>query len=376
MNRRVLILLLLVVVLGGGALVVLLTSAPPEAPPEPTSPIAVGGGGGGEPASTLPPVVYAKIVVAAQEIPRGLAIPENGIIVREWPLAAFPSYGTSEPADVVGKIARTFIPRESPILLTQVVDNLTQLPLGERGSDAAAVLPPGLVAIALPIDRLVNVAHAPKSGDYVDVAVSFLFVDVDEEFQSILPNRVSLTTISQEGTLEIQTAIEGRVEPSGDFTSPVIVGPTERQRPRLATQRIVQSALVVYVGLFPPDGDFLGRKPPTPTPIPVEDGEPTPTPLPGPTATPVVFDPTIITLAVEPQDALALLHARDAGLPMTFLLRSAQDIARTDTQAVTLEYLLTTYGVQQPVRLPYALEPRISSIRRLADENQIPLAGQ
>lgn len=369
MNRRVLILLLLVVVLGGGAAVLLLLQQQPATPTQP-------GAGGGQVAEATPfptpiPIVYTKIVVAAQDIPRGLVIPEDGVIVREWPVEAAPAYGLSDPRDAIGFIARTDIAREMPVLSTQLVGRLADI--ARRGSDAAAIMPPGLVGIAVPIDRLTNVANAPKGGDYVDVILSFLFVDVDEEFQSRLPNRLTLTTIRQDGTIEFKQGLEGRVEPSGDFPSPVIVGPSEVQRPRLVTQRTIQAAYVIHVGTFPPDGDFLGRRP-TPTPLPPPpDGQPTPTPIPQPpTATPLPLD--MITLAVEPQDAVVLAWAIETRLPITLALRGVNDLTRTATTAVTLEYMINTYNVPQPPRLPYALEPAIRSIRRLVFTNEISLA--
>jgi Flp pilus assembly protein CpaB len=369
MNRRTLILLLLVIVLGGGAAVlVIMNQQAAEGPkPEDASPAAPGT----VPTQVFPtqiPIFYTRVLVAAQEIPRGMVIPEDGVVVREWPVESAPAYGLADPGDAIGFIARTDIAREMPILSTQLVDNLSQI--ARRGSDAAAVIPPGLVAVAVPIDRLTNVAHAPKSGDYVDVILSFLFVDVDEEFQSRLPNRLTLTTVRQDGTLEFLTGLEGRVEPSGDFQFPVIVGPSETQRPRLVTQRTIQAAFVLHVGTFPPDGDFLGRRP-TPTPLPPPpDGAPTPTPPPAqPTPTPLPLD--MITLAVEPQDAVVLVWAIESRLPITLALRSANDLTRTPTTAVTLEYMINTYNVPQPPRLPYALEPAIRSIRRLVIGNEV-----
>jgi hypothetical protein len=152
-----------------------------------------------------------------------------------------------------------------------------------------------------------------------------------------------------------------------------VVGPSEQQRPRLVTQRTIQAAFVVNVGDFPPDGDFLGRRP-TPSPIPVPTGQATPTPAPVaavPTATPK----DIITLAVEPQDAVVLIWAIESRLPITLLLRSATDQQRTTTTAVTLEYMINTFNVPQPPRLPYALEPAIRSIRQLIFSNEITFSA-
>ncbi|MBX3081661.1 MAG: hypothetical protein KF716_08485 [Anaerolineae bacterium] len=370
MNRRVLLLLLLLIVAAAALILVLfsqglLGGSPTPAPTGVTNILGTLEVPPSGPTAT--PLKLTPIVVAVQKLPRGIVIPEGAVDVQQWPVDNVPYYPIQDPKLVIGRIARTDIEVGMPILETQLVENLFDIRLSGRGSDAAAVIPSGKVAIAVPIDRLTNVAHAPKSGDRIDVIISFLFVDVDEEFQSIKPNKVSLTSVSQDGTIQILQAIEGRVEPSGDFPNPVVVGPSERQRPRLVTQRTIQNALVLYVGMFPPDGDFLGRRP-TPTPIPVTPGgPPTPTPVQsGATPTSSVYNPDIITLVVDPQDAVVLAWTVEAGLPMYFTLRSAQDESTSETLAVSLDYMLSTYQIPQPQKLPYGLEPPITSIRKLA----------
>src|SRR5205085_6621130 len=100
--------------------------------------------------------------------------------------------------------------------------------------------------------------------DHVDVIISMLFIDVDEVFQSITPNLVTLFTKTDQG-IQLEQGIGGRIDQSSIGT--VIVGPAERQRPRLVTQRTIQDALVVHVGEFPLNGRYLGVLP-TPTPVP------------------------------------------------------------------------------------------------------------
>ncbi|GAB4552655.1 MAG: hypothetical protein OHK0023_20970 [Anaerolineae bacterium] len=372
MNRTVLLLLLLVLLIGGGVAVFLVLQNQQSQQAGVTN---QGGVPTSPPQPTPTPIAFAEIVIAIQDLPRGIVIPENGVTRRLWPVQSLPQNAIENLDEVVGKIARTNIARETPVLVNQLVPSLEELGLEGIGSDAAAVLPRGRRMIAMPVDRLTNVAHAPQSGDYVDVIISFLFVDVDEEFQSRLPNKITLTTLKQDGTLEFQTGIEGRVEPSGDFPFPIIVGPSEQQRPRLVTQLTVQRALVVNVGTFPFDGDFLGRKP-TPTPLPTpEPGGPTPPPPPTPTPLP---PKDIIALGVDPQDAVVLAWAIESRLPITLVLRPARDDAQDATNAVSLEYVISNYNVPQPGRLPYSLEPAIRSIRRLilSDEVQFSQSQQ
>jgi Flp pilus assembly protein CpaB len=367
MNRRVLILLLLIVVIIViGAVVFLQQPAPPPVTTV-TGQAPVQGG------PTATPIPVARIVVAIQQIPRGMKIPREGAVdFRPWPRDAIPSDAITDPAEVVGKIARTDIFVEQPIVRNLLVDNLADI--AEKGSDAAAMVPQGQRAISLPMDRLTGLAYGIQDGDYVDVIVSFLFVDVDPNFQSLKPNKVSIITIAQDGTVQFSPPIQGELQPSNFTPGPVLISPTEIQRPRLVTQTTIQGAFVIHVGTFPLDGKFIGRPvaPPTPTEA---DNAPTKA-APPPTPTPTV--PDIITIAVSPQDAVVLSWAIEAQIPMTLTLRSVKDkgAPSNQTTAVTLQYMIENYQVAQPPALPYALEPALRSIRRIVIGNEVSLSGQ
>jgi pilus assembly protein CpaB len=323
-----------------------------------------------EPEETpLPTPDLVQVIIALQDLPRGFVITRDAIELRDWPRSALPfnAVPVEEIDEIVGQIARTDIYREQPLLRSMLVEDLTSL--ARVGSDAAAVLPSGLVAIAVPMDRLTSVAYGVQDGDSVDIILSMLFVDVDEEFQSLLPNRVTLISQDPEsGELILTTAIEGRIDPLG-FANAVI-GPSERQRPRLVTQRTIQDALVLHVGEFPPDGRFIGV-PPTPTASAeqAEDGGGEATPVPTPTET----RPDIVTLGVTPQDAVVLTYFIEVRLPITFVLRSVRDTSRVPTDPVTLDYIMTEFNIQLPGRRPYSIEPAIRSIRQLVIENQVNL---
>jgi Flp pilus assembly protein CpaB len=303
-----------------------------------------------------------NIVIAVQELPRGFRIPANAVAVRPWPASSAPFNGITNVEDVVNKIARTDIFREQPILSNMLVDDFQNLAndLGRVGSDAAAILPNNLVAIAMPVDRLTSVAYAIQDGDRVDVIVSMLFVDVDESFQTIQPNELIILTQNEEGGFTFSEPIRGR--PAQVSLGSALIQASERQRPRLLTQRTIQDALVVHTGEFPIDGRFIGV-PPTPTPVPVEEeaeteeGPPPPTPLPP--------RPDIITLGVTPQDAVLLAWAVEARLPLTLALRSATDTNQVPTEPVTLDYFMDTYRITVPGKREYTIEPALTSIRQL-----------
>ncbi|MGQ9888079.1 MAG: Flp pilus assembly protein CpaB [Aggregatilineales bacterium] len=370
MNRgRLLIVLALVIILGAVIVVAVLPSLNP-APAAPPSSFA-----NGEqvivqqPVGPTPtPMQFVEIVIAVQDLPRGFRIPvEGAVALRPWPEVSTPVNAIFNLEDVIGKIPRTRIAREQPILTTMITDDFQSL--DEVGSDAAAILPRGLIAISLPIDRRTSVAYAIQPGDRVDVLFSMLFVDVDDAFQTIAPNNITLFQITEEG-ITFTNTIQGR--PDNTPLGPAIIGPSERQRPRLVTQRTIQNALVLHVGEFPLDGRlFLGAEP-TPTPVPQQQdgaggqGAPVPTPTPS--------FPDIVTLGVTPQDAVVLAWTMEARLPVTLALRSAADTAVVNTQAVNMDYIIETFRIDPPGKRSYTIEPAIRSIRQLVNTEGLLLS--
>jgi len=325
-----------------------------------------------------------EIVIAYQDLPRGITIPADGVGTQFWPRESLPEPGNyftaDEIGDVIDRIARTDIVRGAPVLQRQVVDNLYEV--ASVGSDAAAImnaLPADRQwrAVSIPLDPtgIGQVAYGLHAGDAVDVIVSFLYVDVDPQFQTRLPNSISLITRIVEGEQTVGEPITsldfgepriGRPEPSTLSPQGILVGPSEpAQRPRLVTQFTVQNAWVVHVGHFPPDGNILGATPTamiaTLPPAPGE-GEQQQQVTPAPTATPYL--PLILTLAVQPQDALVLTWAVDSQVPITLALRAAGDDRLAVTDPVSLDYMIRTFNAAPPEALEFSLEPPITSIRR------------
>ncbi len=364
---RLLIIIAFVIILGAIVAVVLINQGGTNTPPAQSGTPGTQVVQQQQPAGpTATPLSFVEVVIAVQELPRGFRIPANAVDLRPWPEVSAPVSAITNLEDVIGKVARTRIFREQPILTTMVTDDFTSL--AEVGSDAAAVLPSGLVGFAIPIDRQTSVAYAIQDGDRVDVLLSMLFVDVDDAFQTIAPNTITLFSITENG-IQFSSPFPGR--PDVISLGPAIIGPSERQRPRLVTQRTIQDALVVHVGTFPLDGAFLGR-PPTPTPVPAEDqqegqrGTPVPSPTPA--------RPDIVTLGVTPQESVVLAWAVEARLPIALALRAATDTSRTTTQDVNLDYVLATYGIDPPAKRQYTIEPAIRSIRQLIAGEEISLS--
>jgi pilus assembly protein CpaB len=372
-GRLLIIVALILIILSiGGIFLVLQLTAPPPATPTPE-------GGATQAASeTEAPATTVQIVRAIQPIERGALITAEAVDLVPWPAdIADPALVITDINQVIGSRARYSLQPGQPIFTTMVVQTLPQI--SPFGSDTAARIPAGFTAISIPYDQRNGVALGIRDGDYVNVIVSWALVDIDLEFQTILPNLTAAvappestftsdpTTTSLTGILTgvvvgqgPQSSAVGRAETDPILNIPLYLVPQEAQRPRLVTQTIIQYALVMHVGEFKDEGPTI-LQPTAPPPPPAEPNA-TPTPLPPPTPTPP--PPDIITLAVSPQDALVLdyvnrmMERYPDAVNLTFTLRSADPLDQklSQTQSVTLQYIFDTYGISLPAKLPYGLD--------------------
>jgi Flp pilus assembly protein CpaB len=304
---------------------------------------------GAQPESTGPPLT--EVIVALQPIGRGASFVAGSIGRRDWPANNVPPDIIADEAETIGKVAKTEIVQGQVIVRSMLAE------LAGAG-EASFQIPPGRVAVAYPINRQTSVAYAVQPGDYVDVLITAFFVDVDEEFQTTLPNKLSFIvpeldpeTGEDTGRFTLSNPIdEGRVELfSGDI--PAIAFPREPQIPRRVAQLTVQAAKVIRVGPW--------IEPPPPPP-PAE-GEEVPTPTPN--------LPDIITLAVTPQDALVLLWLRQSGIYNEIALRAAgEENADHLTEAVTLQYMLTRFNIAVPPKIEFIMATSISDIKEQSIE--------
>jgi Flp pilus assembly protein CpaB len=319
-----------------------------------------GGGGGilpGEPTPTPPPVVEeqgvptTQVIVALQPIGRGASFVAGSIGRRDWPANNVPPDIIADEAETIGKVAKTEIVQGQVIVRSMLADVAG---VGE----ASFQIPPGRVAVAYPINRQTSVAYAVQPGDYVDILVTAFFVDVDEEFQTTLPNKLSFIvpeldpeTGEDTGRFTLSSPIdEGRFElSSGDI--PAIIFAREKQIPRRVAQLTVQAAKVIRVGPW--------IEPPPPPP-PAE-GEEAPTPTPN--------LPDIVTLAVTPQDALVLVWLCQSGIYSEMALRTAgEENADHLTEAVTLQYMLTRFNIAVPPKIEFIMATSITDLEEQSIE--------
>jgi len=331
--RRGRLLILLGLILGlGTAVVVLFVVMRQQPAPAPT------------PAPGVPtPVPTTKVWVALQPILRGGEFVEGTLGLRDWPTSNVPPDIIGDVSEAFGKVAKTDIVQGQPILRSLLAEK------GVAGT-AAQLIPEGRVAVAFPINEQSSVAYAVQAGDYVDVLIMASFIDIDQEFQTELPNLVQFyvqTQIDVEKGTTTYTPSErvdkGRFEVPPNFPPEIIGGivyPREPQRPRRVAQLTVPAAKVLGIGPW-----IELPSPAQPAPQTTAEAEQPPPPPP---------PPDIVTLAVEPQDALVLLWARKSEMYMELALRAPKsEEARYQPEAVTLQYMLTRFNIAVPPKLEY-----------------------
>jgi len=327
----------------------------------------------------------AFIVIAAQDIPRGAEVVPDAVVSAPFPADSVVETMLTDPAQAVGFRARMDIARGLPI----TENMLTKEPgdvLGS-GSEASIAIPRGQTAIAVPITRLSSVAYALRTGDNVDVLATFLIVDLDQDFQTRLPNDtlIMLGTAGENLTAFVCNDLKqgergpeclnpvpppfGKLVNEEVSGQPLYAKPTEPQRPRIVTQRLIDYATVLHLGTFALEQEEELAS------LPVATSSSTAPPAQGQAAAQVttIIRPDIVTLIVSPQDALALNWAIKAGVDLVLTLRAPGDTTAEETTSVTLQYLLDNYDITVPIRLPIGLEPRLDQVIKPILPNDTPV---
>lgn len=342
--------------------------------------------------ATQVPLDRIDVVVSKQDIPRGLPITEDHLDKKTIPLDMYDQGMFKYPEElnmVVGRRPVATIKQNRIILTGDLVDTQTLL----AGRQEALLIPAEKVAVSIPISRLSSGSYAPQSGDHVNVIVTLLFIELDTDYQSKLPNvtaaviapgpNLLLYTQSTSQNQTSETSALNSQEQLKNLTAQVASGgvaaslgrslqdpvldqtfylvPSEAQRPRMVSQSLIQDVLVLHVG------DFSLEET---EPVVVVEGQPTPTPAPQV----LKSAPDVITLVVSPQDAVTLNYLIFSGAQLTLALRSPNDTTVAQTQAVTLDFLVNNYQITLPVKLNFGMEPRVDDLVQPVLKNDLPVA--
>ena len=208
----------------------------------------------------LPVIEDINVVVVTQNTPRGTILDETLITTIQIPKNdAVSGMFFTDLASVVGRRAKFDLDSGIPLTASMLVDSAEAL--SATGSVAALSIPRGKVAVSVPISRLSSISYAPRPGDHVSVIVTMMFVDVDSEYQTRLPNEVLqvMGPISNEEMNLISMGLvkgefitfQGRTELDPLLNELVYVIPPEQQRGRLVSQTLLPNVMVLQVGDFP-----------------------------------------------------------------------------------------------------------------------------
>ena len=295
-----------------------------------------------------------EIYYAAQNIPQGTTITQEmlGKLAIPPENVAEVEFTVGEENNLVGQTARFTL--EQGVIITSAM--VGSGPVEISGPAWAVQIPSGMVAAAIPTNRLATVAYGVNDGAHVNVNACMLFVDVDPSFQSILPNFTAVVTgtgfqpeqlpvLSAAVTGGGEAARQGRVELDPTLQQPFYAVPSEPQRPRLVCQMILQDVVVMKLG------NFALQAPST-----------DPNATPSPTQAQQQAAPDIVTLMVNPQDSISLNYFIYSGTVLTMTLRNPNDTSRFAAESATLTSLLTQYNISLPSKLPYAMQPRIDQL--------------
>jgi len=305
--------------------------------------IRVGQVSNAQPTPQLPTEVFS-VVFAAQDIPAGTFLTQENITLGPWPTLYRLEGLVTDPTTIVGLRARLDIKRGEPIFSSQVAESLAGMTVA--GSEMALDMAPGKLAIAMPMSRLAGVAFAPQRGDHVAIIGTLLFLDLDPEFQTSLPNKIQVFSLTADGKIEVTTVEGGRNFSEAPLSNAVLATydvPSEAQRARPVSAIVISDARVLAVGTVQSKSAAQAI---------AAEGVGAPqaqaTPVGGATTA-----PDIIVLEVLPQEALALNLIMKTGGDLTFALRATGDTSALDLPSWDLQRLITERNISLPPKLPY-----------------------
>lgn len=301
------------------------------------------------------PVMY-DIVVVIQPVKRGAELTEAMLGTVSYPQEDMvEGLFFTDLMDVIGQRVKYDLDPGTPLTPSLLSE-------GETGSFISFEIPPGMVAISIPIpSERYAVSYALKPGDHVNILAGMKILDLDQDFQTILPNNIATVfkneiVFGEEGPsaqpVDLTLRVDGSTYLGRVYQDPSIpdeffyVVPGEPQRPRWVTNAVVQNALVLWVGDLP----LVEEEP-----QPAETQEETVTADEAPVEE-YIPEPRRITVAVSQQDAISLNYLILTEADLNFVLRSAGDDQLVQTEPVTLQFIMDQYNIPYPTKLPYGID--------------------
>jgi len=116
------------------------------------------------PQTTKAAPTMVRIVLAGRDLELGTVLKEDDVKLSDWP-GAVPAGATSKPQDLIGRGVTTMIYAKEPIIESRLA------PKG-AGGGLAAMIPPGMRAVAVRVNEVVGVAGFVVPGMRVDILIS------------------------------------------------------------------------------------------------------------------------------------------------------------------------------------------------------------
>ncbi len=107
-----------------------------------------------------------SIAVAAVDVPSGTILNEAVIKMAPWPRNELPEGVTTDPRTLIGKVAKTAIPKSIPCVASAMVE------AGMAGGILSASVPEGMRAVAIAVDEIGDVAGFIQPHSKVDIVLS------------------------------------------------------------------------------------------------------------------------------------------------------------------------------------------------------------
>jgi Flp pilus assembly protein CpaB len=287
-NRLVILVGVLLAVLAFVAIVVLLNQD---------------GGDGGGPSATP---TTATVLVAAEPIAIGDAVTPDKVVAEQVDPDAVIGTALTSPSQLQGQPALIAVP-EGAQISAEVVG------LGGGGIDISAMLEPGEKAIAFEVDRVTGLDFLVTAGDSIDVILS--------QQISVLQETADSAANPDENAPKRFEAVTG----------------LEDQR---SVKAILQDKRVLYVS----DTRAVAPEPTTDTNGDgvVDEND---------TAEEAVIDTVIVVFAGNDQDGEVIKFAQNAlgeAGSLTAVVRHADDDEEEETTGITIDQLVTEYGLRIP----------------------------
>jgi len=297
------------------------------------------------------PSDMVEVVVSLQTVPRGWQMTADELTTDLRFSTEVGSDVITDVNEAIGLYARSDIYQGQTLTKDALVSDIRLLASESYGP--SALIPPGFVAQAVPMDRLAGVAYGVSEGDYVDILISFVLQEIDPQFQTLLENSITFYLRDEAGNpLLITIDPYGRFEelPTGEVTH---IAPSEANRRPILVSMILQNAKVIQVGTWQPE---LPVSASTPTPEPVAEGAETPTPQIGeiPTATPT--PPDTLLLALLPQQQLLLKYAVESNASIDFALRGINDAQLYTIENIDFNYIKERFNIDIPPNFEFTAE--------------------